>query len=698
MAELTIGDRAVTVDDSFLKLSPEQQHATVDHIASQLGVKPTQNAPEEGIAEKAMRLGAGAISPITNYPATYKGMVNDAVGQMATGYDQLTRGQPRFDPVKDAAPPDSTAMRLAKGAANVGMGALGYVSSPINAAIHSVVGKPIEDATGIPSQYTDFAASLALPGIGMTKLPKVAPAPPTGPLGVVLSEGQRTGDLAAIQREQAALRNTKAGEAAHAHAQEFAAQQAAQVETAADRVKRSFDQFGANVANDPQEAAELVQRSIQTSAANAKAGVGQAYDAAKNLPGEIHASAFEGIVPKIKYDLSQGDNPIVVDDLTPRANKALGYIENQVSNLRIKNRADPFGQPNPENIVGVNLKGVEQWRKNLVALRSDAYASGNAADGRAVSGVLKAFDDHVDNAVNSGMFSGDPRAVQAWNDARAAHADYKSTFGSNDPVGRVVQRVLGKSNNPAAIPNDVADFIYGSSGVNPNSLNVSVAKRVQKILGDQSPEWSAVKQGIFSRLVETPQGVNNLGSGRIAQRINQFLNGSGKEMAETMFQPHERFLLKQYADLHRSLEVPQAGANWSNTASTLAPLLDRISNRLGAVIGGAIGHVVAPGTGAGEVAGTMIGNKVAGMRQEASGAKQIAVQMPLVNRSVQQWTRQLQFYQHNNSPRSAAALSLATSRMSQALEKVGIDLRSLQSPTQSAADPNQNPEPRPPGQ
>ena len=183
-------------------------------------------------------------------------------------------------------------------------------------------------------------------------------------------------------------------------------------------------------------------------------------------------------------------------------------------------------------------------------MRNDAYSSGNAADGRATKAVLDAFDDRVDHAVNNGMFNGDPRAIQAWNDARAANADYRKTFtaGKGDPIGRVVERILGKGNNPAAIPNDVADFMYGSTGTNPSSLNVGVANRVRSILGPQSPEWSAVKQGLFSRLVEPGAGVTDFGPGRVAQRLNKFLGSDGKELAEAVFSPSERSVLQQYAD------------------------------------------------------------------------------------------------------------------------------------------------------
>lgn len=60
------------------------------------------------------------------------------------------------------------------GAVKVAGGGLGYVASPISAALRTVVGKPIEAATGIPKEYSEFAAGLALP------IPKRIPTPTRG--------------------------------------------------------------------------------------------------------------------------------------------------------------------------------------------------------------------------------------------------------------------------------------------------------------------------------------------------------------------------------------------------------------------------------------------------------------------------------------------------------------------------------------
>lgn len=692
----------VDVGQEFLKLSPEQQHATVQEIAA--SVKKPQDSGIGSYIPKAISDIPGEVG--NAYKEAYHGVVDNLAGKGEQG------------PVE--------------GFLNTGKGLLNaaYIGSILPAATgvaRSLIGHPMADATHAigtlinpevaardnPDEMYQHAkgnvdtAMMGLAARGGAPPGRVAPSPQpptTGPLGVTLSEGQATRDLPAIQREQIALRAPSGP--GGSRAQQFAAQQAQEVAAARDRVSQSFDQFGQRVAETPQDAGQIVQQSIQNEAANRKANVTQAYDTAKALPGAVDVGSFTDIGKSIKTDLSSRPDPIVIDDkLTPFAAHAIKDVEQRVNNLQIQNRADPTAttggfpsQPSGTQIAGVTLEGVDQMRRRLSAFRKDAYGSGNSADGRAAQGVLDAFDNHIDQAINSGAFKGDPRAVQAWNIARAAHADYKATFGKakNDPVGRVVEKILGTKDNPAAIPNDVADFLYGGSGVNPNSLNVAVTKRVRGILGDQSPEWTGTKQGIFSRLVETPPGMTDMGPGKIAQRVNRFLTGDGKELAETMFSPAERSLMKQYADLNRALEVPQAGANWSNTSTVLAPLLKKAGQGIATLVGGAIGHVLAPGLhGVGEVAGGAVAGKIATTIGGMSETRQIMKQMPLVNEAAQRFQRALTAYNKANTPPSRVALSVATTNFARSLRPLGIDLSAA---GVGSAEDNQQQVQRPPGQ
>jgi hypothetical protein len=169
MPTLNIEGQHVKVDDSFSQLSPEDQHAAVDSIAQKLKI----SAPQTGQNPDDRGFIGNALKPITNYPETYSKMRNEAQDQMSRGVGQIAH--------------PSGVMDVAKGAGNVALGAAGFVGSPVNAAIDTVVGQPIEENTGIPRGITDTAASLALP------IPKSLP-----------SLGMRVGSGAAKTAEQAA--------------------------------------------------------------------------------------------------------------------------------------------------------------------------------------------------------------------------------------------------------------------------------------------------------------------------------------------------------------------------------------------------------------------------------------------------------------------------------------------------------------
>lgn len=667
-----------------------------------------------------------ALQAFTTWPETYNRMNLEAQDQVSRGIEQITHPDSLIDPKAHGISDVLT------GAGNVALGGLGFASSPLNAAIDTVAGKPIEENTGIPAGYTDFAASMALPMPKrlprISKIGEEARVPGVvneGPLGVTLSEGQATGDLSAIQREQAAVRG-QSGPPAQQQAQKFFDQQGRQVEQARAGIAEKLDPAGQRIAETPQDAGSLVSQQLQRTAAQRKADVTAAYDKAKSLPGEVHADAFVGLPTKIKTDLSQRGDPVIIDDkLTPHASQALKEIE-RAGKLEIQNRADPRGPPKsttqtktilsgpgyhiaedvevPPNIVGVNLEGIDQIRKRLSSIRKDAFGSGNAADGRAAKAVLDAFDDHIDQAINGGMFTGDQRAIGAWNDARAFYSDYRKSFtaGKNDPIGRVVEKIIGKGDNPAAIPNDVADFMYGTAGVNPTSLNVGVVNRLKTTFGDRSPEWSAIKQGLFSRLTEAGPGSTEFGAGKVAQRLNKFLNSDGKEMAGLVFTGAERDALQKYADLMRQIEVPQAGANWSNTATFAAKALDKIGSsvgqNVGAMIGITLGHVAGLPLGVAEGIGGLGGAgvaKAAGVASNAMQARQIAKQMPIIGKVLTDYQNAAIAFETSPSARTVARLSVASRNLSTNLKDIGINfspdnlLRAIQGPRPGAADQEQ---------
>jgi len=638
---------------------------------------------------------------VTDIPGEIGSAYKSSVGALNRAFNPLSQEaqesmQRRVEETKAKGFLGGMGEELRQGA-DVGRGLLAVpetLSAPITGTGRSVIGHALAAPGQVPYEEAKNQADLAMMGLGArgARLVPVPPRPSPGPFGISLSEGQRTGDLATIQREQAALRD--AGRPGHRSAQDFAAQQLQQIEQSRQDVSRQLDPYGQVIAEAPHEAGELVARGLRGEAARARQGASDLYDTAASYPGEIHAAAFEGMGQRIKGNLTLGRDPVIIDDkLTPFASQAIRDVDERIANLQVQNRADPFGQPNQQNIVGINLRGVEQMRKRLSAFRRGALSSGNAEDIRGTRAVIDGFDSRIDQAVNGGLFQGDPRAVDAWNQARAAYADYRRQFtqqGRQDNIGKAVEGIVGGRGRPDLTGNDVADYLYGSA-VNPNSRNVNVARRIQQVLGDQSPEWIAAKQGLFSRLTETPQGVTDYGPGKVATRLSRFLNGDGVELARVMFAPAERQMLNAYAETMRRLQVPQAGANWSNT-SVFVRGINAVANHLTSFMGTVLGHSYGglPGAAAGYVIGS--GAQAA---TSAIQARRIARQMPLVATAMHRWQRAVTRANQLNTPPSRAAATVAAGNLDRALSGFGIKLPAIGSGGQ---DNNGQQVPRPPQQ
>lgn len=89
------------------------------------------------------------FQPFTSWPDEYKKLRGEAQEQVGTGLSELGKGQ------------------VGKGLWDTGFGAASFVGSPIEAGLNTVVGKPLEQNLGIPSQYSTFAAGLAIPYYGL---------------------------------------------------------------------------------------------------------------------------------------------------------------------------------------------------------------------------------------------------------------------------------------------------------------------------------------------------------------------------------------------------------------------------------------------------------------------------------------------------------------------------------------------------
>lgn len=168
-------------------------------------------APQsKGMVEKA-------IEPITSYPATQAEMARAGVNRMGEGVDQIKAGISfgAYPSQEAGVESQRGAIDIAKGVGNLALGGIEYVGSPVTAAYRTIIGKPIEENTGIPKEYTEFGAMLATPGLGLTRLPKMPPKVTAVPVELkpgeeVAAAGERLGvDLPrAVTSDSATVQQT----------------------------------------------------------------------------------------------------------------------------------------------------------------------------------------------------------------------------------------------------------------------------------------------------------------------------------------------------------------------------------------------------------------------------------------------------------------------------------------------------------
>lgn len=215
----------------------------------------------------------------------------------------------------------------------------------------------------------------------------------------------------------------------------------------------------------------------------------------------------------------------------------------------------------------VSMQGLEQTRKRLGAM---AQAATNDADRRAARHVMRAYDDWLDNAFDSALFSGSDEALGAYKQARAANADWRTRYGYNrrDDADRLVNRVV----TGEVTPQEFANWLVGSTQVGSKGVSSRLLTRVVEATSGDAEALQAIRGGVWNRLTQTAEGVADKAPAKIANDIGEFLNGSGRDVANRLLTPEQRAIAQTYADtLRRGAEaratLTEAAANSKPSAA-----------------------------------------------------------------------------------------------------------------------------------
>ncbi|WP_342167075.1 hypothetical protein [Methylobacterium sp. SD21] len=496
---------------------------------------------------------------------------------------------------------------MLKDAGRAGQGALTLTREALDGTLDPTSDDAVKRATEFAMLTSPMSAGSAAARGGVTAARAVAPhVAEAEALGVPLTAGQRFADPALLAREDAMMGGAM-GERAQRIAQDFRTGQRQAITDAATTIEGAAGR-GQSALERNQDAGQVVMDRVQDLAQTARNDYRSRYDTAFAQEGALDPAVFTGrassaatapadayaspISRRITDALVSAPEPHIIDPvLTPVAHRALGTLDN-IDNLRLGS----IGQPGAgDTVAGINLRGVDQARRQLAA--HARAAAGNPADQRAMRGVIDQFDNQIQTAMENGMFSGSDEALTALRDARQAYASYRRTFtqqGGRDDVGRVMDEIISRD----ATPEQIANRLYGGAKVGQNATSVRVADRLRDVLGPESPEWAAIRQGAWQRVL----GPMEQGPQRAAARIGEFLNGDGRSLAQRLFTEDERGNMQSLANVIRATASRAGTANASQSGNRLASLMRKSLTAIGASLGAASSHSLV-GSGIGALAG-----------------------------------------------------------------------------------------------
>lgn len=309
-------------------------------------------------------------------------------------------------------------------------------------------------------------------------------------------------------------------------------------EQAAEAARQKVGGTGASL----RDAVEDAVSRGSAEAARLKNAYSAAYGAAESIPGEFDRAAISNIGDRILSNWGmRGDLNFYQNDLARSAAKKL----NETIGAQISSPYIPGG-----SVIHSNFRAVEQGRQTL----NDALTSATSkTDRAAVRKMIDDFDNHIEQSITNGAFSGDPRVVDQWKQARKLFSEYQNRYGvrrSGEESGTLMKQILDGTKKPEEVANMMFNFTAGDATMKRDAIKTFL--QLRRALGPNSPELDQIKKSYIEQLM-TPtaakvgESVGQKDFARTSQQIMETLRGRGASFTRMAISPDERSFLERYA-------------------------------------------------------------------------------------------------------------------------------------------------------
>lgn len=216
-----------------------------------------------------------------------------------------------------------------------------------------------------------------------------------------------------------------------------------------------------------------IQQGVRNARDSARRGVNSAYDTARSSSATVPISEVGGFAANARRNLSESGFDV---EAMPGVSKRLTELEELTS---------------IPNARAAQLRALEGWRKRINAMSPKDGSPEMAAS----SALKRQYDDFMTDMFNKDMISGDAQALNAWRNARDAASRFQGTFNANSVIRNLAQK-------EDMTPETMRSWLFNASGSGAKTQAGEVIRRLDNILGTDSPQMIALRAEVVADLVD----------------------------------------------------------------------------------------------------------------------------------------------------------------------------------------------------
>lgn len=376
------------------------------------------------------------------------------------------------------------------------------------------------------------------------------------------TKGQTTGDLEQIAREEA-TRNGAFGERAGGIVREFDEIQQTRMQGGRDQIQSAIAGGERQIAR-PAQAGEAIAEGVKTKAERLKAQIDTAYEATREVDARLDAESLKGVTRRVASVVKDFD---LDKDLNPRALRAIQNIASLEKRVANQNKSG--------RITAVAFRDIERQRRRIGKLIDGAQGSDRAALTR-IKGEL---DNWIDDAFDNALYSGDESALRLMKEARSLRAKYGEMFEPRNPqdvAGKVLKKIVSDEN---MTPENVINNVIGRNGLGQNEASVAILRKIKTVVGEDSPDWLAMKEAAWLRLAKDI-GTDQFSPSKFRTGINKVME-TNRSIIDELFTPDEVAMMHRFRDDVMRTVTPDNARNPSKTSYNNSRLIREWLGRLG---------------------------------------------------------------------------------------------------------------------